>query len=111
MAKDFALAFYRSKAWLDCRKAYISSVYGLCEGCKDGTPGRVLHHKILLNKDNITNPDIALNWDNLEYLCVDCHAIRHSKDDDTTVRGTYFDSDGQLVSNRPEDEARYERRV
>lgn len=111
MAKDFALAFYRSKAWLDCRKAYISSVYGLCEGCNDGTQGRVVHHKILLTKDNICDPYISLNGDNLEYLCTDCHASRHSKEQVGTVEGVLFDSKGQLVSDKVEEAARYERRL
>ena len=41
MAKEFARAFYNSKRWKDCRRAYIAKRIsidgGMCETCmKDG---------------------------------------------------------------------------
>lgn len=33
MAKDWAKAFYNSKAWQDCRRAYLSE-HPYCERCK-----------------------------------------------------------------------------
>lgn len=76
----FARDFYRSFAWRRCRDGYAASVQGLCERClKRGliVPGEEVHHKIRLTPDNINNPAVALNWDNLELLCKDCHLEEH----------------------------------
>ena len=78
--REFAKAFYLSPEWRKCRDAYISSVGGLCERCyKKGRiePGVIVHHKRMITEDNIGNPDITLNWDNLELVCRDCHADAH----------------------------------
>ena len=32
-----------------------------------------VHHKIPLTPENINDPSVTLNWDNLELLCKDCH--------------------------------------
>ena len=32
-----------------------------------------MHHKIPLTAENITNPKVTLNWENLELLCKTCH--------------------------------------
>ena len=78
--KDYARSFYSTKAWKETRKAYRKSVGGLCERCiKKGlyVPGEIVHHKIYLTPENIRDPSIALNWDNLELVCRDCHAQEH----------------------------------
>lgn len=78
--KEFAQEFYSSKAWKDCRKAYRKKVGGLCERClRDGivTAGVIVHHKIHITPENITRPEIVLNFDNLELVCRDCHAKEH----------------------------------
>ena len=36
-----------------------------------------MHHKIRLTPENINNPEIALNWENLELLCEACHHEEH----------------------------------
>ena len=80
MAKEFAKKFYRSKAWKDCRKAYIKECAGLCEAClADGIirAGEELHHKIPLTPDNINDAYVTLNFDNLIYLCHEHHMIAH----------------------------------
>lgn len=59
--------FYNSKAWRECRDAYFASQYGLCERC--GSPGLIVHHKIVLTLVNISDPNVTLNWENLELLC------------------------------------------
>ena len=95
MAREFAEAFYKSAAWLHCREAYIEHVHGLCERCH--RPGYIVHHKIYLTPDNIADPDVALNFDNLEYLCLDCHNREHgSSDQQVTREGLAFDSFGDL---------------
>lgn len=82
MSREFARAFYSSEAWNRCRAGYRKSVGGLCEEClKKGqyNPGEIVHHKIPLNPANINDPNVALNWGNLELLCRECHAEMHGK--------------------------------
>lgn len=40
-------------------------------------PGEIVHHKIHIEPENINNPNIALNWDNLQLLCRQCHGEAH----------------------------------
>lgn len=80
MAREFAKKFYKSKAWQKCRSEYIKSVHYMCEECmKHGIyrPGDIVHHIEAINPTNIYNPEITLNWNNLELLCRDCHAKKH----------------------------------
>ncbi len=99
MAKEWAKAFYKSTAWLKCRESYITKVYGLCERCSK--PGLILHHKTELTPNNINNPDITLNHDKLEYLCLDCHNKEHFKIHEAVREGLRFNSDGELVEDKP----------
>ena len=74
-------AFYVSWTWRKCRKAFAESKGNLCERClsrgiiEPGSTDRPLevHHKIPLNDQNINNPNVSLNWENLELLCKSCH--------------------------------------
>ncbi|WP_367950550.1 HNH endonuclease signature motif containing protein [uncultured Gemmiger sp.] len=78
--REFAKAFYKSKAWQRCREGYVSSVGGLCEDCLAKglyQPGEIVHHMVELNPANINDPAVALSWENLRLLCRDCHAKRH----------------------------------
>ena len=80
MSKPFARKFYSSKAWQDCRNEYAKRQHFLCENClKRGIykPGIIVHHVINLTPENIEQPSITLNPDNLELLCRDCHAEIH----------------------------------
>lgn len=80
MARDFAKAFYHSQAWKQTQASYVKQSGGLCEKCLQAglvTAGVIVHHKIHLTPENINNPDIALNPDNLMLLCRDCHAAVH----------------------------------
>ena len=80
--QDFAKQFYKSKAWKKCRESYASSVGGLCERCLARgfyTPGEIVHHKIYINSNNISEPSITLNFDNLELLCRKCHGDEHKQ--------------------------------
>ena len=94
MAQEFSQKFYQSKAWRACRKAYIASVFGLCEKCQ--APGHILHHKKHLTPRNINDPWITLGWWNLEFLCQDCHNRAHGNA--VTAEGLKFDNAGNLVS-------------
>ena len=80
--KEYASVFYKSKAWQRCRDGYAKSVGYLCERCmRQGIykHGDIVHHKMHITPDNICDPDITLNWDNLELLCRECHAEEHGK--------------------------------
>lgn len=96
--KEWAKPFYKSKAWRDCREAFFISKHGLCERC--GRPGKIVHHKEILTPENINNPDITLNWDNLELLCQDCHNKEHHSTD-VTAEGFCFNEHGELVEDNP----------
>lgn len=103
MAQEFAKAFYHGNAWKKCRYDYIQKriLYdgGLCERCKDKT-GYTVHHKKHLTPQNINNPDVTLNHNNLEYLCKDCHDLEpaHWKDSKPRARTLcYFDNEGNAV--------------
>lgn len=91
--KEWAKEFYHSKDWTDTRQAYLIAQHYLCERC--GEPAKVVHHKHYLTKRNINNADIALNWDNLEALCQDCHNKEHHAAADT--RRYKFDDDGNVI--------------
>ena len=80
--QDFAKGFYSSGAWKNCRAAYAKSKHNLCEVClKRGIyrPGEIVHHKVAITPDNISDPSVTLNWDNLQVVCRDCHAKAHDK--------------------------------
>ena len=98
MAKEFAKKFYKSTAWIKSKNSYIKSVHGLCERCEK--PGYIVHHKIHLNPNNINDPEISLNHDNLEYLCLDCHNEHHDFEREKkpiTRNGFKFNDKGELV--------------
>lgn len=81
IAKEYAKAFYRSKAWQHCRDGYAKSVGGLCELCLSKgiyRAGEIVHHKEHISPENISDPAILLSWDNLQLVCRDCHARLHS---------------------------------
>lgn len=80
---EAAKQFYKSQAWAKCRAAYIASVGGLCERCLAKgliVPGYIVHHKCYLNSENINDPSVTLNFDNLEYLCAYHHNAEHFKE-------------------------------
>jgi ribosomal protein S27AE len=91
--KQFAKRFYKSKAWQDCRAAFFTSRFGLCVQC--GAGGVIVHHKDRLTSQNINDPNLSLNWDNLELLCLLCHNKTHGSG--STSDDTRFDEAGNLI--------------
>ena len=89
------VAFYHGKAWTRTRDAYMAMRRHVCERC--GSPAKIVHHKVHLSADNVDDPSVALNFENLEALCVECHNREHfgSK---ATVEGLSFDKDGNLIA-------------
>lgn len=80
MAKPFARKFYSSKAWQECRNEYMKRAHYLCENClRKGIykPAEIVHHIIEIDPITIERPEIALNFDNLEAVCRECHNEYH----------------------------------
>ena len=95
--KEGALEFYGSRKWKKCRKNYLS-LHPTCERCEllgVIKPAEIVHHKLYLEPELYKNPEVSLNFDNLEALCWDCHFAEHHKKKDCRD-GLYFDSDGNL---------------
>ena len=79
--------FYRGKAWrgfLDVLKMERLTDDGqlICEHC--GKPivrkyDCIGHHKIELNEENVNNPEIALNPDNVMLIHFRCHNLIHTR--------------------------------
>lgn len=80
--KEYAKQFYSSQPWQKCRNAYKKSVGGLCEDCLARgiyRAGDIVHHIEHITPDNINDPSITLNWDNLKLVCMQCHAEEHKQ--------------------------------
>lgn len=80
MARAFAKRFYSSRQWQSCRNEYANKVHHLCERCLERgiiKPGVIVHHVIELTPQNIDDPNITLNHDNLQMLCRECHNEEH----------------------------------
>ena len=97
--QDWTQRFYSHAAWLRCRDAFIAKRRaidgGLCQRCHKRV-GYIVHHKIVLTPENISQPEVALNHRNLEYLCHECHDREHNSR--LRVR---FDENGRVIP--PED--------
>lgn len=75
MARDFAKAFYKSSEWQKVRQYCLLRDKYLCTHC--GMPAEEVHHIIHLTPDNIYDPKVSLNPDNLACLCRACHFDEH----------------------------------
>ncbi len=95
MAKEFSKRFYHSAAWIKTSKAYASSRFYVCEICGKPAVKYVVHHKIHLTPENIGDPQVSLNWDNLQLLCTECHNQLHKT---KSNRKIIFDSSGQPIA-------------
>ena len=102
MAKDYSKNFYNSYRWRRCAKAYAESKLYICERCHG-----------LLTPNNINNDAVAYGWDNLMFLCIECHNAIHAELDAMTIpngltsgasllvrptRGMIFNELGDLVA-------------
>lgn len=80
--KDWARSFYHSKPWEQARDFVIGRDRGMCQRClREGrvNVGEIVHHKTPLTPQNIDDPSISLNPENLEYVCKECHEITHAE--------------------------------
>lgn len=97
MAKNNAIRkFYKSDRWKVARAIKIASVNGLCEEC--GRVGNEVHHIIHLTPDNVSDPTISVNQENLKLLCNECHNKVHGRFQGRAKY--YFDEDGNIFPNK-----------
>lgn len=78
--RSVSFPFYQTAAWKSCRTAYLHKVSGLCEVCAAAgivKPADIVHHKIHLDDVSARDPEIALNFKNLQAVCRDCHNTLH----------------------------------
>lgn len=77
MSQSWARGFYSGKAWLRCRAAFIAKRRaidgGMCMDCGERL-GYIAHHwPVMLTAETVNDPDIALNHENLRWVCKECH--------------------------------------
>lgn len=71
-----ARAFYKSKAWKQCREVVLQRDHHLCQPClkmQRVTAANTVHHIKPLEE----HPELALDIDNLESICPSCHNKEH----------------------------------
>lgn len=74
---------YHTTEWERVRQYVIQRAQGLCEEClRQGRieVGTDVDHIQPLTENNWQDWNIAYNPDNLQLLCKQCHAAKHSKD-------------------------------
>ncbi len=73
-----AYRFYLTADWQRVRDAKKAKEHYECERCRavgKYSPCEAVHHKLYLK----VRPDLALDINNLECLCKDCHYKEHHK--------------------------------
>ena len=89
--------FYHSKAWANVKRTKRMMEHGICQRC--GNAGWEVHHIIPLTDENVDDPKIALNLENLELLCTACHNA--ARDEELKKQGKrsdyYFDEQGNMI--------------
>ena len=107
--------FYASKQWRHLRDSYAQSQDYICERCfrpcytkcderyvrlkQQGYDVQfgIVHHIEHLTPTTIHDPLIALEWSNLELLCISCHNKEHMKKKPKEVRDDVkFDEMGRI---------------
>lgn len=88
-------SFYSSAAWLTFSSMIRASRFSICELC--GAPdAREVHHLVHINKDNINDPAVTLNADNVMLLCRHCHYSIHERGKYRNRR-SLFDACGNIA--------------
>lgn len=102
MAKEYAKRFYKSELWKSTRDYILKRDRYLCQRCKE-QPATEVHHKVRLSPENINDPTISVNPENLVSLCGDCHKREHKEDrikrNWNQEREILFDKDGNPVES------------
>jgi 5-methylcytosine-specific restriction endonuclease McrA len=87
-------AFYNSKQWRRLSRAFLLSKNYICERC--GQPADIAHHKQYITARNVIDPNITLNADNLESLCLACHNAEHYGKGGAVAAGFRFTDNGDI---------------
>ena len=80
MSQRFSKKFYRSKQWEEMRGFVMKRDLGLCQRCKRRgklVTATEVHHITPLTPENISDPHVTLDPDNLVALCHECHRETH----------------------------------
>lgn len=100
MAQSWAKKFYAGIPWQECRESFIAnriSIDGaLCQHCGKSL-GYIVDHVIELTQENITDPMVSLNHENLQYLCHVCHNHKRSHPEGICREGYRLNDEGDLV--------------
>jgi 5-methylcytosine-specific restriction endonuclease McrA len=89
--------FYKTANWQACRAYVWKRDGGLCVDCKKKgmiTPAEEVHHVIPLTAENVKDPNVSLNPENLVSLCRECHKNRHG----TIGRRYTIGEDGRVIA-------------
>lgn len=111
--------FYDSSSWRDLREQYAKEKDYICERCHRACYSKsdkaykmlkeqgqdvlfgIVHHKKHLDANSIEDASVALNWDNLELLCIRCHNQEHIPLIERRVseirEDVKFDDDGNII--------------
>lgn len=95
MAKSWAKAFYNSRAWQTARRIALKRDHYTCHDCY--ARASEVHHIQELTPDNINDPHISLNPDNLVSYCHACHTKITQGDTGDLNDGLCFDDNGQVI--------------
>lgn len=86
--------FYNSREWIEMRSFIFQRDKAICKNCSSLIIGRyAVHHIIHITMENIHDPSITLNPDNLELLCAECHNKHHKKKIKKLERGINYERD------------------
>lgn len=86
---------YHTSAWRKLRQAYYDDQHGICEWC--GSPGDIVDHIEEITEENVDDPFITFNWDNLQLLCLPCHNRKTFTKHSPVREGFGFDENGNLI--------------
>lgn len=86
---------YHTQAWRKLRHYYYGKRHGICEQC--GMPGDIVDHIEEITEENVNDPEITFNEENLQLLCLSCHNKKTFKKHFPICEGFGFDESGQLI--------------
>ena len=103
MARETMKWFYNSPAWRAARLQALHRDHFTCHYC--GARATEVHHLIELNENNVHDPTVSLNLENLQSLCHDCHSKitmnEHGIKNLDCDMEYYFDENGILKRFKP----------
>ena len=103
MAHPWAKPLYNSAAWKRLRETALRRDRYTCQICS--RRAEEVHHVIELTEENINDRSIALNIDNLQSLCHDCHTIltqrEHGRGCGDCDLDFFFNDQGELTKIPP----------